>query len=161
MAKRKEMIELDTQISITIQCFYLGVSRSSFYYQPVGESDSNLALMAYLDKLYMNVPFYGYRKLLELVKQEYGKVNSKRLCRLLKQINWQTIYPVRTTFIDKAKYKYPYLLNNLDINYMNQVCAIDITYIPMKKGFMYLFAIIDHYSRKVVGWSLRNSMSAS
>jgi putative transposase len=89
------------------------------------------------------------------------KVNPKRLRRLMKLVRWQTLYPQqKTTVADKKAYKYPYLLKGMDITKPNQVWAIDITYIPVKHGFMYLFAIIDVYSRCIVGWSLSNTMTA-
>lgn len=99
-------------------------------------------------------------ELLTITEKGY-KVNSKRVRRLMKLINWRTIYrEPRTTTSDNTHYKYPYLLKDLNIEHVNQVWAMDITYIPMKKGFMCLAAIIDLYSRYVVGWSLSNTMSA-
>lgn len=148
-------------LSITSQCEILGLNRSSFYYVPIGESEENLQIMNILDKQYFKVPFYGVLRLTALLIALGYKVNSKRVRRLMKLINWRTIYrEPRTTKSDKTHYKYPYLLKDLQVNRVNQVWAMDITYIPMKKGFMYLAAIIDLHSRYVVGWSLSNSMSA-
>lgn len=161
-SERLAMIDKsNSELSIKGQCELLGISRSSFYYKPVPESEENLAIMRYLDEQYMETPFYGVERLLvSLVMMGY-KINVKRLRRLMKLVGWQTIYPApKTTKIDPTKYKYPYLLKNLTVCRKNQVWEIDITYIPMNKGFMYLFAIIDIHTRYVVGWSISNTMTA-
>ena len=148
-------------LSISKQCDLLQVNRSGLYYTPSVESDENLCIMRWLDEQYLQTPFYGANKLLQQLFLLGFIINPKRLRRLMKLVNWQTLYPQKsTTRIDKTKYKYPYLLRHLNIERPNQVWAIDITYIPMEKGFMYLFAIIDLYSRYVVGWSLSNTMTA-
>jgi len=162
ISERLAMIDKsNNDLSIKGQCELLGISRSSFYYKPVPESEENLAIMRYLDEQYMETPFYGVERLLvSLVIMGY-KINVKRLRRLMKLVGWQTIYPApKTTKIDPTKYKYPYLLKNLTVCRKNQVWEIDITYIPMNKGFMYLFAIIDVHTRYVVGWSISNTMTA-
>ena len=148
-------------LSISTQCQLLSVSKSSFYYTPTGESGENLEIMLQMDKQYIKTPFYGALRLTaELILSGY-KVNIKRVRRLMKIVNWQTIYrEPRTTISDKTHYKYPYLLRGLKIERCNQVWAMDITYIPMKTGFMYLTAIIDLHSRYVVQWSISNTMSA-
>ena len=162
LEERKGMIEPSCfQLSISTQCQLLSVSKSSFYYTPTGESGDNLAIMCQMDKQYFKTPFYGALRLTaELILSGY-KVNIKRVRRLMKIVNWQTIYrEPRTTISDKTHYKYPYLLRGLKIERCNQVWAMDITYIPMKTGFMYLTAIIDLHSRYVVQWSISNTMSA-
>lgn len=162
ISERLAMIDKsNNELSIKGQCELLGISRSSFYYKPLPESEENLAIMRYLDEQYMETPFYGVERLLvSLVMMGY-KINVKRLRRLMKLVGWQTIYPApKTTKIDPTKYKYPYLLKNLTVCRKNQVWEIDITYIPMNKGFMYLFAIIDIHTRYVVGWSISNTMTA-
>jgi putative transposase len=117
--------------------------------------------MRQLDEQYFSTPFYGVLRLTELLILAGFKVNKKRVRRLMKLMNWQTIYrEPHTTISDKTHYKYPYLLRGLKIERCNQVWAMDITYIPMKTGFMYLTAIIDLHSRYVVQWSLSNTMSA-
>jgi putative transposase len=117
--------------------------------------------MRFLDEQYFLTPFYGVERLLFLLKRKDYVINRKRLRRLLKLVGWQTLYPVRgTTVLDKDAHKYPYLLKDLSITRSNHVWALDITYIPMHQGFMYLFAVIDLYSRYVVGWSLSNTMTA-
>ena len=162
LEERKDMIEPDSSVlSISAQCDMLSVSKSSFYYVPVGESDENLAIMRKLDEQYFSTPFYGALRLTAMLILSGYKVNIKRVRRLMKLVNWQTIYrEPRTTMSDKTHYKFPYLLKGLKIEKCNQVWAMDITYIPMKKGFMYLTAIIDLHSRYVVNWSLSNSMSS-
>ena len=160
--QRKCMIESCCPIlSISTQCQLLTLTRSSFYYIPAGESEENLAIMRQLDEQYFSTPFYGALRLTAMLILSGRKVNIKRVRRLMKLMNWQTIYrEPRTTISDKTHYKYPYLLRGLKIERCNQVWAMDITYIPMKTGFMYLTAIIDLHSRYVVQWSLSNSMSA-
>lgn len=160
--ERLELVSSDVEeLSILQQCILLSVHRSGFYYKPSAESAENLAIMEFLDKQYYKTPFYGQLKLTEELKKEGYCVNVKRVRRLMKLVCWQTIYRApRTTISDKTSYKYPYLLKDLTITHCNQVWATDITYIPMKTGFMYLTAVIDLYSRKVLSWDLSNTMSA-
>jgi putative transposase len=162
LGERRMMIESGhDKLSIVKQCELLEVSRSGFYYEPVNESEENLVILRTLDKQYMDTPFYGVEKLLVLLTALGYKINRKRLRRLMKLQGWQTLYPAaRTTRIDPAAYKYSYLLKGLSIERKNHVWAIDITYVPMKKGFMYLCAIIDIHTRYVVNWGISNSMSA-
>lgn len=162
MKERKRMIDKTNKtMSVSKQCNLLQVNRGSLYYTPAMESDENLQIMRWLDEQYLEHPFYGVNKLIKQLLLLGFLVNPKRLRRLMKLVNWKTLYPqTNTTKIDPKKYKYPYLLRNLKIERPNQVWAIDITYIPMEKGFMYLFAIIDVYSRYVVGWSVSNTMTA-
>ncbi len=160
--ERQELVEKEhPQLSIVKQCELLTIHRSGLYYTPVGESQNNLEIMRKLDEQYLTTPFYGVLRLMALLNKEGFGVSKKRVRRLMGLVNWQTIYREhKTTFCDKTSYKYPYLLKNLMINRNNQVWAMDITYVPMKKGFMYLAAIIDLHSRYVVNWSISNSMSA-
>ena len=155
------MIDRSLSLNTSKQCDLLSIHRGGLYYKPVSISEENLTILDFLDKQYLDTPFYGSRKLvIELQKIGY-KVNRKRVKRLMEIMDWRTIYrEPKTTIIDKTTYKYPYLLKGLNIVRVNQVWAIDITYIPMKKGFMYLFAIIDLHSRYVLNWSVSNSMTA-
>jgi putative transposase len=147
--------------SLSRQCSLLCLHRSGIYYHPRTESAENLSIMRFLDEQYFKTPFYGVERLLALLRGEGYCLNHKRLRRLMELVGWQTLYPgKKTTVSDSKAYKYPYLLENLPITHRNQVWAIDITYIPMERGFMYLFAIIDLHSRYVVGWSLSNTMNA-
>lgn len=160
--ERIKLIELEsTKLSIVKQCKLLDVNRSSVYYEPKLESEENLMIMKLLDKLYLNIPFYGCRKLTVWLQNKGYIVNIKRVKRLMSIINWRTIYREPKTTICAPGHKiYPYLLRNLKITRKNQVWATDITYIPMEKGFMYLCAIVDLYTRKVLNWSISNSMNA-
>ena len=150
------------QLSINQQCDLLSINRSGIYYVPIPEKEENLAIMRVLDEQYLETPFYGLERLLIVLIAQGYKINRKRLRRLMGIVGWQTLYPTkRTTIINTAEYKYPYLLKNLIIDHKNKVWEIDITYIPMKNGFMYLFAIIDVHTRFIVGWSLSNSMTSN
>jgi putative transposase len=160
--ERKGMIEKDKdELSVRYQCELLGVCRSSLYYTLSVETDGNLEILRFIDVQYLKTPFYGERRLLSILRREGYCINIKRLRRLMRTVRWRTLYPQRrTTIPDRKASKYPYLLNGLSIERSNQVWAIDITYIPMRRGFMYLFAVIDLYSRYVAGWGLSNTMTA-
>ena len=159
--ERRGLVEEQSELSIEKQCKLLSIHRSGFYYEPAKENQENLKIMEILDKQYFLTPFYGVLKLTALLKTMGISANVKRVRRLMKIMNWKTIYrEPKTTISESTHYKYPYLLKNLKIDRINQVWAADITYIPMKKGFMYLFAVIDLYSRKVVSWSISNTMTA-
>ncbi len=156
------MITRDHQeLSISGQCALLGIHRSGLYYRPCAESEENLALMRRLDEQYFKTPFYGIRRLHALLVSEGYVINRKRMARLMGLVGWRTLYRSRrTTTRSKTHPVYPYLLKDLKIDRINQVWAMDITYIPMRRGFLYLTAIIDVASRYVVGWSVSNTMSA-
>jgi putative transposase len=162
LEQRKQLVDKGyRRLSITKQCALLELNRSSLYYQPVAETAENLAIMRQLDQQYLDTPFYGVERLLVLLIGLGYHINRKRLRRLMRLQGWQTLYPTpRTTRIDPAAYKYPYLLRGLKVVRRNQVWAIDITYVPMKTGFMYLCAVIDLHTRFVIGWGLSNSMTA-
>jgi len=149
------------KISVRHQCELLNICRSGLYYTPSVETEENLAIMRYMDAQYLKTPFYGERRLLTILRNAGYPINIKRLRRLMQTIRWRTLYPGRRTTKTEGKaQKYPYLLKDVQVERSNQVWAIDITYIPMQRGFMYLFAIIDLYSRYVVGWSVSNTMTA-
>lgn len=155
------MIAPDKDISIKRQCELLNIHRSGLYYTPSSESQENLKIMRFLDEQYLNTPFYGYRKLRALLKEFGFNVNSKRLQRLMKLVRWQTLYRrVNTSRSNDSHEKYPYLLRDLEITRVNQVWAIDITYIPMPRGYMYLCGIIDIKTRYLLHWGLSNTMSS-
>lgn len=148
-------------LSILRQCELLSLGRSRYYYSPIGESSLNLELMLVIDKHFLEYPFKGIRKMCVYLQSEGYTVNPKRVRRLYKLMGLRTLYcEPKTTKIDKAAYKYPYLLRGLAIERSNQVWEIDITYLPMQRGFLYLVAIVDVYSRFVVDWDLSNSMTA-
>ena len=162
ISQRRTMIDKENgQLSVVNQCDLLSLHRSGVYYVPVPEKQENLDIMRRLDEKYMETPFYGVKRLLQDFQALGYTINPKRLKRLMGLVGWRTLYPTkRTTVINKKAYKYPYLLKNLDICRKNQVWEIDITYVPMKHGFMYLFAIIDVHTRYIVGWSLSNTMTS-
>lgn len=150
-------------LSIRRQCALVGLNRSTFYWQPAGESSLNLALMALIDKEYTRAPFYGYRKMTARLNKQPGcHVNHKRVARLMAKMGLQAIYPGPKTTISHPQHKkYPYLLRGLEINHPNQVWAADITYVPMPQGFMYLVAIMDWFSRFVLAWQLSNTLDGA
>jgi putative transposase len=147
-------------LSIRRQCELVGLNRSTFYWEPAGESPLNLQLMRLIDEEYTRAPFYGYRKMTARLNNHHGyQVNHKRTERLMQKMGLQAVYPrPRTSIADKQHKKYPYLLRGLKINRPNQVWAADITYVPMPLGFMYLVAIMDWFSRYVVAWQLSNTL---
>ena len=162
LAKRCSFIEpQNNRLSIAKQCSILSVHRSKYYYEPIVESAENLSIMLWLDKQYFDTPFFGVLRLTTELQSLGYAVNAKRVRRLMKIVGWKTLYQSpRTTIADKASYKYPYLLKGMVFERANQVWEIDITYLPMAKGFMYLFAIIDVYTRFIVGWGISNTMTA-
>ncbi len=161
LEQRRLMVDHNFELSLTKQCDLLTIHRSGFYYTPSPDSNENLEIMRKLDEQYFKTPFYGVLRLTAKLQKDGYKINVKRTRRLMKLINWQTIYrEPKTTISERTHYKYPYLLKDLKIERNNQVWAMDITYIPMRKGFMYLVAIIDLNSRYVVNWSISNTMSA-
>jgi len=156
------MIDLKDEICITTQCKLLDISRSCFYYTPKDECEVNLKMARLLIDRYLCTPFYGYRKLTVWLRSQGFEINEKRVRRLMKIVNWKTIYrEPRTTICNVEHKKYPYLLKGLATTHKNHVWATDITYIPMEKGFMYLAAIIDLHTRYVLNWSVSNTMSAT
>lgn len=158
------MISRDhSKLSVTKQCSLLGIHRSGLYYKPKQESPLNLELMKLMDEHYNYHPFKGATRMHTWLTLDKGfDVNHKRVERLYYSVmGLRAIMPGRhTTKRNKAHKTYPYLLRNLKVTRPNQVWATDITYIPMEKGFMYLTAIIDLYSRCVLNWSVSNTMDA-
>jgi len=151
----------DENISIRSQCELITVNRSTVYYEPIGESEENLAIMRLMDEHYLDHPTHGVLQMQDFLFLLGFLVNHKRVRRLLRKMGLMAIYPKRNlSKLGHAKYIRPYLLKGLKIVKPNQAWAVDITYIPMAKGFMYLTAIIDLYSRFVVGWDVFNSLDA-
>lgn len=162
LKEKRSMVDKEHQeISISRQCGLLSIHRSGLYYSPCQESDFNLHLMEIIDKAYNEMPFYGVARMTAHLAAKGYRVNEKRIRRLYHLMDIRAIYPApRTTAANKYHHKYPYLLEGLSITHSNHVWASDITYIPMKQGFMYLAAIIDLYSRFVVGWEISNSLES-
>jgi len=161
----KELLSYVTdnkKISVRSQCELMDISRSNVYYQSVGESEENLQFMRLMDKHYLYHPTYGVLQMQDFLLLLGFVVNVKRVRRLLRKMGIMAIYPKRNlSKLGSAKYIRPYLLRGLKAVRPNQVWAVDITYIPMKGGFMYLTAIIDLYSRYVVGWDVFNTLDAA
>jgi putative transposase len=146
-------------LPVTKQCRLLSISRSTYYHEPRGESPENLALMAMIDRQFLETPFYGARQMTWHLRAEGRLVNIKRVRRLMRLMGLKPIYrPPRTSIPVKGHKIYPYLLRGLEIARPNQVWCADITYIPLAKGFLYLVAIMDWWSRKVLAWRLSNTM---
>jgi len=145
--------------SVRRQCALLSLNRSSVYYDPRPISDLNDRLMRRLDELYTAHPFLGYRKLTKLLQREGHVVNRKRVLRLMRRLGLQAIYPKPDTSKPHRRHPiYPYLLRNLAITGPDQVWATDITYIRLGRGYCYLTAVIDWYSRYIVSWRLSATM---
>ncbi|MEX1211394.1 MAG: IS3 family transposase [Balneolaceae bacterium] len=162
LSDRREMVESQhKRLDTTAQCRLLSVPRSSYYYKPKGISEQDLHIMQRMDRMYTEDPTRGSRRYRRDLRLEGIPISREKVRRLMKIMRIKTIYcKPRTTVIDPASYKYPYLLRGLEINSSNQVWQIDISYIPLAKGFMYLVAIIDVHSRYIVGWDISNTMMA-
>jgi putative transposase len=149
----------DAEISMRRQCELLGVNRSGLYYEPLGESDENLALMRLLDEQYTRTPFYGSRKMVEWLRTQGVIVNRKRVSRLMALMGIEAVYPKpKLSQPGEGHRIYPYLLRGVGVDRVNQVWSTDITYIRMAQGFVYLVAVMDWFSRYVLSWSLSLTM---
>ena len=148
-------------LSITRQCQLLSLGRSMFYYQPKPVADEDLKLMRRIDEMHLKRPFYGSRRIRDWFQEEGRDINRKKVQRLMRQIGITALYPKKNTSQPGKGHKiYPYLLKGLEINRANHVWATDITYIPMTKGFVYLVAMMDWSSRRVLSWRLSNTMDS-
>ncbi len=148
-------------LSLSRQCRLVGVPRSSFYFKPQPVKPEDLELMRMIDEQYLKTPFYGSRSMTKHFRRLGHKINRKRVQRLMRLMGIEAVYPKPRTSKPHPDHKiYPYLLRNLTIDRPNQVWAADITYIPLKRGFMYLVAVMDWYSRKVLAWRLSNTLDA-
>lgn len=148
-------------MSISCQCQLLSINRSSFYYQPKPIKAEDLKLMRLIDQQYLKTPTWGSRSMRTHLRRLGYKINRKRVQRLMRLMGLEAIYPKPKTSRPHPDHKiYPYLLRGLEIDRPNQVWATDITYIPMNRGFMYLVAVMDWHSRKVLAWRLSNTMEA-
>jgi len=155
------MIDRTHSLPVTRQCQLLNLNRSTVYYPPMGVSDEDLKLMRLIDEIHLKRPFYGSRRIRDDLQDLGYLVNRKRVQRLMRKMGIMALYPkVNTSRPGKGHKIYPYLLRGLTIDRPNQVWATDLTYIPMAKGFVYVVAIMDWYSRKVLAWRVSNSMDA-
>ena len=153
------MIEPGSEISVSRQCELLGLSRSSYYYEPCPVSNFNLELMRLIDEQYTKTPFYGVPRMTLWLKRQGYQVNHKRVARLMQLMGLQAVYPKRKTSIPSKEHKiYPYLLRDMDIERPDQVWCTDITYIRMYRGFIYLIAIMDWFSRFILAWEVSITM---
>ena len=144
------------------QCELLELNRASWYYEPVPESAENLAWMRRIDEQYLATPFFGSRQMTAWFQRQGFEINRKRVQRLMRRIGLEAIYAKPRTTQRGAGHKiYPYLLRDVTITRADQVWGADITYVPLRHGFLYLVAILDWYSRYVVAWRLSNSLEAS
>jgi putative transposase len=161
MKELQSYISYNKGFSIRRQCELLGVSRSNLYYKEVGESEENLLMMRQMDEEFLDHPTHGVIQMQDFLLSLNFVVNQKRIRRLLRKMGIMAIYPGRNlSKLGHAKYIRPYLLRGLKIDRSNHLWEIDITYITMAKGFMYLTAIIDVHSRYVVAWDIFNSLDA-
>lgn len=148
-------------LSITKQCELLQLSRSSWYYEALGESELNLTLMRLIDEQFLETPYYGARQMARYLRRKGHRVNRKRVRRLMQKMGLMAIYQKPNTSKPHPEHEiFPYLLSGVDIQSPNQVWCSDVTYIPMQKGFLYLIAVMDWHSRKVLSWRLSNTLGA-
>jgi putative transposase len=146
-------------LSIQQQCALVGLSRSAYYYTPATETAENLQLMRLLDAQYLVTPFYGSRRMTVWLNQQGYGINRKRIQRLMRLMGLEGLAPgPQTSVAHPAHPHYPYLLRDVAVVRPNQAWCVDITYVPMAIGFMYLVAIMDWFSRYVVGWAVSNSL---
>ena len=162
-AERVTMIARDrADLSVRRQCALLGLARSGVYREPAAPDGEELALMRWIDEQYLATPFYGSRRMTAGLRQAGHQVNRKRVQRLMRLMGLEALGPKPKTSRPSAQHRiYPYLLRGLTIDRPNQVWATDITYIPMARGFLYLVAVMDWYSRYVLAWRLSNTMDTS
>jgi putative transposase len=160
--RRKRLDRRHSKLSVRRQCLLLSVARAAVYRPEPVASDSDLALMRRIDELYLQYPFLGSRRIAEMLSTPEERINRKRVQRLMRIMGIFALGPKPNTSKPGKGHKiFPYLLRNLPIVRPNQVWYADITYIPMGRGFFYLVAIMDWYSRAVLAWRLSNSMDTS
>ena len=147
------------RLSIARQCSLVGIARSTFYYTGKGETPLNLHLMRMIDEQFLDTPWYGSRQMARWLRRQGHNVGRKRVRRLMRKIGLEAIYQAPRTSRPHPHHRiYPYLLRNLTIDRPNQVWCADITYIPLRRGFLYLVAIMDWSSKAVLSWRLSNTM---
>ena len=160
--RRKALISgVCSRLSVIRQCELVGISRSSHYYTPRGESELNLELMSRIDRQFLETPWYGSRQMVRHLRRQGYSVGRTRIRRLMRLIGLQAIYQKPRTSVPNEQHRvYPYLLRGLSIERANQVWCADITYIPMQRGFLYLVAVMDWHTRAVLSWRLSNTMDS-
>lgn len=149
-------------MSIREQCELLDLPRSSYYYEPAQETAENLALMRLIDEQYLATPCYGSRRMTACLVREGHDVNRKRVQRLMRTMGLEGLFPGRKTTIPSPEHKvYPYLLRGLTVDRPDQVWCSDITYVPLARGYLYLVAVMDWFSRHVLAWRLSNTLEST
>jgi putative transposase len=158
--RRRVLVEPGhVRLSVVRQCDLLSISRSSFYYQPVSETAENLALMRLIDAQFLETPWYGSRQMSRHLRRDGHEVGRKRVRRLMAVMGLVPIYQRPRTTVPNPEHRiYPYLLRDLVVDRPDQVWCTDITYIPMRRGFLYLVAVMDWATRKVLSWRVSNTM---
>jgi len=169
--ERKELLDTKLNISVNKQCKLLGISKSSLYYQPIKPfgTDSKIKLLDAINNIYSDFPSYGYRRITKQLQKDGYNVGKKIVKKAMRYMGIEALYPKpKTTTANKEHYKYPYLLQDfrndagqIVIDRANKVWSTDITYIKLEKGFVYLAAIIDWHSKKILSWKLSNTMDIS
>jgi len=161
VSERREQIQSAHELTKTRRCELLGLPRSTAYYKPSSVSAEDLALMRLIDEMHLEFPFYGSRRIRDELDTRGHRVNRKRVQRLMREMGIRALYPKRRTSAPGKGHKiYPYLLRDMEITRANQVWASDICYLPMARGFMYLVAIMDWHTRKVLSWRISNTMDS-
>jgi putative transposase len=157
---KRLLVETDNpQLSIRRQCELLGLNRSSYYLGPATASEEDLRLMRLIDQQFLRTPFYGSRRMTVYLERAGETVNRKRVQRLMSVMGLEPLFPKpRTTAAAPGARVYPYLLRDRVLTHADEVWSSDITYVPMRHGFMYLTAVIDWFSRYVLSWRLSNTL---
>jgi putative transposase len=158
---KRSLVDRDhSELSILRQCELLGLNRSSYYYDGADVLQKDLWLMRLIDEQYLRTPFFGSRMMAEWLSRDLTeRINRKRVQRLMRMMGIEAIYPKPCTTLRNAEHRvFPYLLRNLEITRKDQVWSTDITYVPLRHGFMYLVAVMDWYTRYVLSWQLSNTL---
>jgi len=162
VSQRRTLVGPDPDVSVRRQCEILALNRSSLYYESVGPDPEELELMRRIDGLHLKYPFFGSRRISQELRTQGVVVNRKRVQRLMRIMGLEGVAPKPNTSRPAPEHPvFPYLLRNLTVSRPNQVWATDITYIPLARGFAYLVAIMDWYSRRVLAWRLSNSLDTA
>ena len=156
------MVDRKNPLPVSRQCELLELPRSTFYHVPKPVTDEELELMQLIDRCHLKYPFYGSRRIRDWLEDQEQKINRKRIQRLMRTMGLVALYPKRNLSLANQTHKvYPYLLRDLVIDRPNQVWSTDITFVPMAHGFVYLVAVMDWYSRRVLSWRVSNTLDTS
>ena len=159
MSERRQRVQREHSLPVTRRCELLEVARSTAYYRPSPVSEADLALMRLSDEIHLERPFYGSRRRRDELETRGHWVNRKRVQRLMREMGLAALYAKpRTSVAGRGHKVYPYVLRDISVARANQVWATDICYIPMARGFVYLVAVMDGYSRRVLSWRVSNTL---